>query len=105
MAHSPASVELHRQPTDDDLGKLQWTTVDYYLKETNPANGLVRDKTEPSAPASIAAIGMAMATYPIAVERGLFPRDLVARFALKKLRFLRGLPHGPEPDASGYKGF
>jgi hypothetical protein len=91
--------------TDDDLDRLQWTTVEYYLKETNPVNGLVRDKTEPHAPSSIAAVGMALSTYPAAVERGVFPREIVAKLALKKLRFFRDSPQGPEPNASGYKGF
>ena len=35
--------DLDRTPTDHDLGRLQWTTVLYYLHETNPDNGLVRD--------------------------------------------------------------
>jgi hypothetical protein len=104
MADRQPTDELHRLPTDEDLGRLQWTTVDYYLKETNWANGLIRDKTEPSAPASIAAIGMALATYPVAVERGVLPRDFLARAVLKKLRFFRDSPQGPEPDATGYKG-
>ena len=41
--------------TDRDLGLLQLSTVLYYLRETNPDNGLVRDKTDPAAPVSIAA--------------------------------------------------
>jgi hypothetical protein len=90
---------------DELLDRLQWSTVEYYLKETNPVNGLVRDKTEGNAPASIAAVGMALATYPIAVERGVFPRELIARLALKKLRFFHASPQGPGPNASGYKGF
>lgn len=56
--------KLTRMPTDQDLGRLQFTTLLYYLHCTNPDNGLVRDKTEPNAPASIAAIGMALATLP-----------------------------------------
>src|SRR5213082_3219280 len=105
MANQSPTTDLHRLPTDEDLGRLQWTTVEYYLHETNPVNGLVRDKTEPNAPASIAAIGMALATYPVAVERDVLPRDVIARLALKKLRFFRDSPQGPEPDATGYKGF
>ncbi len=58
------AAELDRLPTDQDLGRLQFTTLLYYLQCTNPDNGLVRDKTEPNAPASIAAIGMALATHP-----------------------------------------
>jgi hypothetical protein len=54
---------------DLELDRLRWTTQLYYLHETNPDNGLVRDKTDPAAPCSIAVVGMAMATLPIAVER------------------------------------
>src|SRR6476620_2289220 len=105
MASERQLNDLHRLPTDEDLGRLQWTTVDYYLKETNPVNGLVRDKTAPDAPASIAAVGMALATYPIIVERGVLPRDFAARSVLKKLRFFQASPQGPGPEATGYQGF
>ena len=53
-----AEEDLDRLPTDQELGRLQWTTVLYYLHETNPDNGLVRDKTDPAAPCSIAAVGL-----------------------------------------------
>ncbi|RIL05183.1 MAG: hypothetical protein DCC75_11915, partial [Proteobacteria bacterium] len=56
---------------DQELNKLQLTTLQYYLHETNPANGLIRDKTESSWPASIAAVGLALASLPILVERGV----------------------------------
>jgi len=96
---------LGRPLTDKDLGMLQFTTVLYYLHETNPDNGLVRDKTDPRAPVSIAAVGMALATIPVVVERGVLFRDFAAKITLKRLRYLLQCPQGPEPDASGYKGF
>src|SRR5262249_20751566 len=77
----------------------------YYLHETNPDNGLVRDKTAPDAPASIAAIGMALAAIPVIVERGIVIRKFAAKITRKRLRYLSECPQGPEPDASGYKGF
>ena len=77
---------------------LQLTTLLYYLHETNPDNLLVRDKTEPNAPVSIAAVGMALATTPVVVERGIIIRELAARDTLKRLRFLLQCPQGPEPD-------
>jgi hypothetical protein len=93
-------------PTDEeDLGRLEWTTLDYYLKESNPVNGLIRDKSAPGAPASIAAIGMSLATIPVVVERGVIPREFGASLALRQLRFFHSSPHGPEPDATGYRGF
>jgi hypothetical protein len=98
-------AELNRLPTLEDFRRLQFSTLLYYLHETNPDNGLVRDKTEPTTPASIAAIGMALATVPVIVERGIIIRKFAAKLTRRRLRYLLELPQGPEPDASGYKGF
>jgi hypothetical protein len=104
--HAPTDDDhLDRAPTDQDLGRLQWTTALYYLHETNPDNGLVRDKTEPAAPCSIAAVGLALATIPVIVERGVVIRRFAAKIARRRLRNLLDLPQGPEPDAAGHKGF
>lgn len=100
-----ADNTLNHPLSDTDLDRLQATTVLYYLHETNPDNGLVRDKTDPTAPSSIAANGMALAALPIVVEHGVLFRDFAAKIARKRLRFLMELPQGPEPNASGYKGF
>jgi hypothetical protein len=100
-----AEEDVDRLPTDEELLKLQRTTVLYYLHETNPDNGLVRDKTDPTAPCSIAAVGLALATIPAIVERGVIIRKFAAKIARRRLRSLLDLPQGPEPDAAGYKGF
>jgi hypothetical protein len=106
MADTPrADNDLNRLLTDKDLGLLQLSTVLYYLHETNPDNGLVRDKTDPNAPVSIAACGMALATIPVVVERGVLFRDFAAKITRRRLRYLLECPQGPQPDASGYKGF
>ena len=44
---APELDELHRPPSPQDMGRLQFSTLLYYLHETNPDNGLVRDKTDP----------------------------------------------------------
>ena len=65
----------HRKPiVDAELEKLQHESFNYFLHETNPVNGLVIDKTAADWPASIAATGLALASYPVAVERGFIPR-------------------------------
>jgi hypothetical protein len=92
-------------PTDLDLDRLQWCTLLYDLHETNPDNGMVRDKTDPAAPCSIAAVGMALATLPVVIERGVFFRPFAAKMARRRLQFLYEFPQGPQADASGYKGF
>jgi hypothetical protein len=97
--------ELSRLPTNQDLDRLQVTTIQYYLRETNPANGLVRDKTDSAAPCSIAAVGLALATIPVLIDRGVISREFAPEIALRRLRFFRDSPHGSEPDATGYKGF
>ena len=101
----PAEEDLGRLPTDKELARLQRTTVLYYLHETNPDNGLVRDKTDPEAPCSIAAVGLSLATIPAVVERGVLIRKFAAKVARRRLRSLIDLPQGPEPDAAGHKGF
>src|SRR5215470_19774697 len=101
----PADDGLSRTPTDKEWDRLQLSTVLYYLHKTNPDNGLVRDKTDPKAPVSIAACGMALATLPVVVERGVIFRDFAAKIARTRLRYLFQCPQGPEPNASGYKGF
>jgi hypothetical protein len=105
MADTPATDDLNQMPTDEDLGRLQFTTILYYLHETNPDNGLVRDKTEPTAPVSIAVVGMALATIPVIVERGVIIREFAAKITRTRLRFLYECPQGPGPDTSGHKGF
>jgi hypothetical protein len=84
---------------------LQLTTLQYYLQESNPANGLIRDKTDAKAPSSIAATGFGLATIPVLVERGVISRQFAPELALKRLRFFRDSPQGPQRDSTGYRGF
>jgi hypothetical protein len=84
---------------------LQRDSFSYFAHETNPANGLVIDKTSPDWPASIAATGLALAAYPVGIERGFIARPAAVERTLVTLRFFWNSPHGPEPDATGYQGF
>jgi hypothetical protein len=94
------------KPTNDaELEILQRETFGYFLHETNPANGLVLDKTAADWPASIAATGLALACYPVSVERGFMTRAAAVLRTLATLRFFWNSPQGPESDATGYKGF
>ena len=90
---------------DAELEKLQHETFKYFLHETNLINGLVIDKTAANWPASIAATGLALAAYPVAVEHGFMSRAAAVERTLTTLRFFWNSPQGPEPDATGYKGF
>ena len=99
------STQQEKLRIDVALDELQRHTFDYFLHETNPSNGLVIDKTAADWPASIAATGLALACYPISVERGFMSRAAAVERTLATLRFFWNSPHGPEPDATGYQGF
>jgi hypothetical protein len=88
-----------------ELEILQRGSFSYFVHETNPANGLVIDKTAPDWPASIAATGFALAAYQVGIERGFMSRAAAVERTLATLRFFWNSPHGPEPDATGYQGF
>ncbi|BCH32332.1 hypothetical protein MesoLjLc_42620 [Mesorhizobium sp. L-8-10] len=92
-------------PDDVELRVLQHETFRYFLHEASPVNGLIADKTEPGWPASIAATGLALAAYPIGVDRSFISRDEAIEPTLKVLRFFWTSPQGTEPDATGYRGF
>ncbi len=98
MRSQPSGVE-------QQLQHLQESAFGYFQHETNPLNGLVLDKTAPSWPASIAATGLALASYPVAVERGFMARDQAIQRTLATLRFFWKSPQGPELDSTGYHGF
>jgi hypothetical protein len=91
--------------SDAELQELQRLTFEYFLKETNPENGLVPDSTRTGAPCSIAPTGFALAAYPVGVERGFIARDEAINRTLTSLRFFHQSTQGPEPDVTGYKGF
>src|SRR5664279_6445736 len=87
------------------LRTLQQDSFSYFVHKTNPINGLVLDKSREGWPASIAAIGLALASYPVAVEGRFMTRADAVQRTLVTLRFFANAPHGPETDATGHKGF
>jgi hypothetical protein len=98
-------MSTNKPTVDAELEALQHDTFRYFLHETNPHNGLVRDKTASDWPASIAATGLALAGYPVVVERGFITRATAIERILATLRFFWTSPQGPEPEATGYQGF
>ena len=89
----------------DALHRLQRDGYTYLPDHTNPANGLVLDSTRPDAPASIAVVGFALGSYPVAVERGWCSRRQAAARTRATLEFFRAAPQGTQPTATGHRGF
>jgi hypothetical protein len=96
---------LHFTTDLEILQRLQRETFDYFIDEKNCNNGLIADKTEVGCPSSIAVIGLSINVYIIGVERGYISREEARRRILQTLRFLHSSQQGPEPDATGYRGF
>jgi len=87
------------------LALLQRAAFEYFLPAMNPANGLIGDNSRANAPSSIAVVGFALSSYPVAVERGWLSRaDAIAR-TLVVLRFFGDSDQSGSPGATGYKGF
>jgi hypothetical protein len=97
---------MSQEPLSDDaLVKLQRDTFGYFKHETNPSNGLVPDNTRKGSHSSIAAIGLGLATYPVAVEQQYISREEAVDRVLTTLRFFWNTPQGAAPDTTGNKGF
>jgi len=95
-----------RLPSDELLlERLQSAAFSYFLEEFNPENGLVADTTRPGSPASIAVMGFALSSYPVAVERSWISRSDAIRRTLAALRFFSSSLQNEGRDATGYKGF
>ncbi|MEO7493408.1 MAG: glucoamylase family protein [Massilia sp.] len=101
----PGIDAADQQKVWDFLTGLQCNSFAYFLNEVSPVTGLVRDKTHPDWPASIAATGMALTVYPVGVERGWMARHQALERTLTTLRFLSASVQGTEEDATGYQGF
>jgi hypothetical protein len=64
-------LELMKNMNDDELIKfIQKKTFDYFWYETNPENGLIKDRNTENSPASIAAVGFGLTAIPIGIENG-----------------------------------
>lgn len=87
------------------LERLERDALAYFLQHTNPDNGLVADNSNAGAPSSIAAVGLALSAYPIAVQREFLARKDAADRVLRTLRFFANSDQSGQPDATGYKGF
>ena len=93
-------------PTDEELlDELQRAAFGYFVRTVNPANGLVPDTSRKDSPVSIAVVGFALSTYPVAVERGWMTRTDAVAHSLAALRFFWRSDQSGSPEATGYKGF
>jgi hypothetical protein len=87
------------------LDRLQRAAFDYFVVNTNRANGLVADTSRPGSPSSIAAVGFALSAYPVGVDRGWIERADAVERVLAALRFFSKSDQSGTTTASGHRGF
>jgi len=95
-----------RRDLDPLLNDLQERTFRFFWETGNPENGLIPDRYPTPSSSSIAAVGFALTTYSVGVERGYITREQARQRVLTTLRFLANAPQGAAVRGqSGYNGF
>lgn len=85
---------------------LQHKTFNFFWERANAANGLVPDRWPSPSFSSVAAVGFALATYPVGIEHSWISRSQGADRVLTTLRFLWTAPQGPQAaGVTGHMGF
>lgn len=87
------------------LDSLQYRTFLFFWYESNPLNGLVKDRSTKESPASIAATGFAIPAWTIGAEKKWITREQAAERTLTLLKFLINSNQSEDKSATGYKGF
>ena len=91
--------------TEALLDSLQRTAVDYFWEQANPANGLIRDRSQIWSPCSIAAQGFGISAICIGIDHGWIGRD---EGRGRIMLGMQTLWDGPQGDAvsgvNGYRG-
>ncbi|HEX6638214.1 MAG TPA: glucoamylase family protein [Steroidobacteraceae bacterium] len=100
----PPMPEVNRlDPLFEDIERR---TFDFFWETAEPETGLVPDRWPKPPFSSIAAIGFALNAYCIGAERRYVTRAAARERVLLTLKFLHGLPQGPESaTTAGYQGF
>lgn len=66
-------------------------SAEYFWNEVNPFNGLIRDRTAPDSPCSVAAVGFGLVSNCISAENGWIPKKFVYERILATLKTFKNL--------------
>ncbi len=91
--------------SENELWKLQKDTFNYFQKYQNSTNGLIADSTKKDSACSIAAVGLGLAVFVAAAERGWIKRQEASSYVHKTLSFFWNAEQSENTTATGYKGF
>jgi hypothetical protein len=111
IAHSYLQASdpfISSQALDDSafLDLVQHKAVDFFWNEADPANGLIKDRSTSSSPASIAAVGFGLTAICIGMDHGWIPYQDGRDRILTTLRTFWQKPQGNQSSGIiGYQGF
>ena len=71
------------------LEKLEYDSILYFVRETNPANGLIKDSSRAGSPASVAAVGFGLTAVCIGESRGWIGKEDAYKIVLTTLKTFR----------------
>ena len=99
------AADVRAQTTAALLDTVQKSSFLYFWNEANPANGLVRDRSTASSPASIAAVGFGLSSICVGVDHGWVTRESARDRVLTTLNTFWTFPQGNGTSGViGYKG-
>ena len=94
------------QTADAILDSVQLGAFHYFWDEANPANGMIRDRSQSGSPASIAAVGFGLSAICIGSDHGWITRTQASGRVLTTLQTFWNGPQGNGVNGNiGYKGF
>ena len=101
-----AQSRSRTRAVDPEIHELQRRTFDWFVHVTDRETGLTPDRWPTESFCSVAAVGFALACWPVGVDRGWMTRAEARERTLITLRFFEALPQGPDARGmGGYKGF
>jgi hypothetical protein len=100
-------VPAHAQLTDDELlDAIQEPAFQFFWNEANPANGLIRDRSQPGSPASIASVGFGLSAICVGADHGWVTRGQAATRVRTTLNTFYTGPQGTAASGTiGFRGF
>ena len=103
---APVAVTVQGGGEDEFLDLVEQRSAAYFWTEANPANGLVRDRSQSTSAASIAAVGFGLSAIATGIDRGWISREAGRERVLTTLRFFWTAPQNASTSgATGHRGF
>lgn len=101
-----ALLSSSRATQDEFLQDLEKAHFQYFVQNSEAANGLTMDSSRADTACSIAAVGFSLTSHLVAAERKFITREQACDYVLKTLKTLWSLPQGEgTTGVSGNHGF